>query len=312
MFIKSSISEKNAAVYASYQYRQNCIAIEKLDKRWSHSDVVASLLRETNKKIIELFGVQNTSEDYTSHPLHERKIEKYTTWVEVLRLAYYHYSRFSNKRSSYSEGLFSTLVALAVEHCRNLNIESIAVLGCGPGRTVLDLALTFPSAQVIGLDYSLLSLIIAESIICGNKNFEFPVRNMSSYQNRSELVSITPFNLKNCSFVVGDLCEKQQIKADLVVCSNTLNLLPDHKKAVSIASEIVNSGGILIFADLTGWRLDRTYEQSILKNEESIQHSFNNNGIRILEQFVGGPYIEMSDAEQISFYKEHFFVGKKD
>lgn len=308
-------SNLTCAQFAAYYARQSemlSAALEALDVTWEHSEIVRALLENVRAELERLKAGYNLEVcDQKDSMFHERKVEKYTTWIEVLRLIQFQYSRYSNLHRSEAEGLYSTLLALAIKHGRYA-YHKIGVLGCGPGRSVLDFAEAFPDAQVVGLDYSLLSLVVA-NIILGdtNQGLQIPYRDVYAPQSVSSLLSIPSFSLPNYSLSLCDLSVPQTLRADLIICSNTVNLLPDHDAAVQNITQMLSPGGLIIFADLLGWRLDRKPEQRILRNESSIRECFARHGISELETFVGGPYLERETADQYTTYMEHFFVGMK-
>lgn len=189
--------------------------------------------------------------------------------------------------------------------------EKIIIPGCGPGRSVLDFSRIFSSTEVIGLDYSALALEIGERIVCGNKKVPILQRDIYSGQSISRKYSINGFGLKNASFCLINLITNDLPISDMIVCSNTINLLPNHNNAVQSIARSLNPGGIVIFADLIGWRLDREKERRTLCDDNSIKNLFEKHGMKTLDMFSGVPYIEMESDDQETCYNEHFYVGKK-
>lgn len=298
--------------YAEAQDKMLSKAIAELETGWEHAPYVRTLLEESKAELRKLIHAGIGERVDIPTVAHERKIEKYTTWIEALRLASFQYGRYSSRRRSLSEGLYSTLLALSSQYFRDPDGKTIAVLGCGPGRSILDFALAYPGAEVAGMDYSLLSLIIARHILGDtNRALSIPVRDTTG-EHYSELITIPGFSLSNCQLCLCDLAEPQRLCADLVVCSNTINLLPDHNRAVDLISRMLLPGGTMIYADLTGWRLDRHPEQTVLRSDRAIRECFANHGIVCAEMFSGGPYVEQETPENCTFYHEHFFVGQKD
>ena len=310
MRIENHISPERFLQYLAVQEQQLGEAISSLEGSWEHTPIIRALLDEGLSELEQLADSAECPPN--NKAIHERRVEKYTTWVEVMRLAAFQYGRYSSRHHSVSEGLYATLLALSAQYCRNLHGKTIAILGCGPGRSVLDFGMAYPDASVIGLDYSLLSLIAARRVLTSTSEpLQIPIRDTDGGQY-STLLRIPQFVLQNCRLGLCDLAENQHIRADLVVCSNTINLLPDHEQAVSILSEILNPGGVVIFADLVGWRLDRRPAQTVLRNAEAIQACFQRNGITTVELFSGGTYIEQETPENYTVYREHYYVGKKD
>ena len=282
-------------------------AIEKLDTNWKHSPIISDLLHEA-KKTLETMSHQCLEvTDYTR----DRKTGKYTNWVEVMRLAIFQYSRFSSRGQAKSEGLYATLLALATTWNNKKNMERILIPGCGPGRSVLDFARAFPNVTVTGLDYSFLSLMLGEQIVHRNDGATLVRRDVECTEDVSTILKIPGFEMKNTEFYLCDLVTSELPNCDMIVCSNTLNLLPDHCDAAKKLSDALNPGGLLIFADLTGWRLDREPERKILRNDKMIRETFEDVGLITLDQFCGVPYIESESDDQNTVYYEHFYVGRK-
>ena len=274
MRIENHLSRERFMQYAAFQRKQLSSAVDALEPEWEHASVVREILNETQAELEKLVSTGELPLDSTSMAIHERKVEKCATWIEVMRLAAFQYGRYCNEHRSVTEGLYSTLLALAAQHCQGLDGKTIAVLGCGPGRTVLDFAIAFPHSTVIGLDYSLLSLVVAKHVLGIHAlPLQIPVRNLAG-DSYSKLLTIPNFSSPNSRLGLCDLTERQRIRADLIICSNTINLLPDHEQALMNISEMLTTGGVIIFADLTGWRLDRHPEQMLLRNSTAIKTSF--------------------------------------
>lgn len=287
-------------------------AIHDIDSNWEYATIIQNQLYMTKNVLRKMAEGIMAADCEESAPLHERKIEKYTTWIEVLRLAQYQYERYDQNRTSFSEGLYSSLLALAALHCKPNTIKKIAVLGCGPGRSVLDFARAFPDAHVCGMDYSLLSLVLADQILgTTSEPIVIPYRDVHAQVGTSATMILPSFGLKNYSLALCDLTVPIPFSTDLIICSNTVNLLPDHEKAISSIAGMLSLNGTVVFADLIGWRLDRSKGQTVLKNDASIVDCFERHGLKIIDSFSGGPYIERETADNFTIYNEHFFVGKK-
>ena len=74
---------------------------------------------------------------------------------------------------------------------------------------------------------------------------------------------------------------------------------------------MVKDNGYLIYADLTGWRLDRSDEQTLMCDKESIKRNFEKIGFETIECFDGGPYVEQENSSSFTFYKESYYIGRK-
>ncbi len=285
-------------------------AIDALDSQWPHSSVALRMLERTQQELQNM-KPYCPKEIRKINQTRDRKTEKYTDWAEVMRLAVFHYQRFSQTKLAKSEGLYASLLAQAITWRRQENCKRILIPGCGPGRSVLDFARAFPNAKVMGLDYSLLALLLGEQIVCGTEEVSLLRRDVRAEDAISQELLIPGFGLKNAEFYLGDLISCELPKADMIVCSNTLNLLPDHSAAVKRICNALELGGLLIFADLIGWRLDRGHRRKLLCSDQSIKHMFESSGLETLDQFNGVPYIESESDDQETIYSEHFYIGCK-
>ena len=304
--IQTCMEPKPLAAYVSAQCQALDGALAGLDPDWIHAPAVAALLAEARERLGAMAPGGGTAET-----ARDRKTEKYTNWVEVMRLAAFQYERFSQTGRAKSEGLYGTLLASACTWANPAEVRRILVPGCGPGRSVLDFARAFPAAQVTGLDYSFLSLLLGQRIVCGKETTELVRRDISCEEDISHLLRIPGFGLDNASFCLCDLVEAELPECDMIVCSNTLNLLPDHRAAVTRLCNALAPGGLLVFADLTGWRLDREAPRKLLRGDGMIRAAFEEAGLQTLDQFRGVPYIESESDDQNTVYYEHFYIGRK-
>ncbi len=299
------LENEDVGKYLSNQFDVINKMVENLDVNWPHYYVVKKLLEEAQ---IEINGFDKISYEQSEELKHERKIEKYNNWVEVYRLTNYHFSRYTSNNISYSEGLFSTLLALNNMYIHDKNISDVGIIGCGPGRSVLDFSLAYPNATIYGLDYSLLSLVLAKKIVSSNEE------KIEIIKRNDEVVidEINGFNRKNCKWGMFDLTKsKLKNKFDIVVCSNVINLMPNHKETLQKIYNMLRPNGYIIYADLTGWRLDRKLEQQLLCSKKAIKENFESFNFKTIECFDGGPYIEKDNQDNFAFYKQTYYIGKK-
>lgn len=283
-------------------------AIASIDSSWAHGKIVLDYLGDLERIIdgllpVDIQGNENLKIEYN------RKRDKYTNWAEVMRLALFQYERFAPNGFALSDGLYSSLVAAAAIWGRG-EVKSISILGCGPGRTVLDFSRLFPSCEIVGVDYSLFSLMLAERIICGEESVPILKRDVSS-DDYSEVLMIPGMKRRNVSFECMDLDTDELPEADIVVCSNIINLLSNHREIIYKIYHSVHSGGLVIFADLLGWRLDRNKGQKGICTKDNVEFLFQEAGFSTLECYSGVPYIESESADQYTFYKEHIYIGRK-
>lgn len=310
MNIANYLSDEKLKIYIQNQNNQLEIALSKLEGSWEHGHLVERLLQDTKKEMLKLSNCDESSSVYD--PLYERKIEKYTSWIEVLRLIKYQYGRYSDLHKSYSEGLYSTLCMLCATYLQNSRKKEIAVVGCGPGRTVADIAIMYPHCMVYGLDYSLLSLVVAKKILGDSDgDFYIPYRDTNNESSITSIMSIRSLGLHNVRLGLFDLMDVNSNQYDLIVCSNTVNLMPDHKIAVANLASMLNENGIIIFADLVGWRMDRSVSQTKMHSMKAIITLFEENEFDTLDYFKGGPYVEDETEDTKTEYMEYFYVGRK-
>lgn len=302
------LCEDEVADYINRQKDTILEAIGGLDGSWKHNTIIQELCEIALKTIHE--WEEKSKIDKLATINIGRKTEKYTKWVEVMRLALFQYERFTEKRSAKSEALYSTLCSLAQLWGEN-DIKKIVVPGCGPGRTVLDFARLYPKAEVLGLDYSLLALILGDGIVCGKDNNKLLQRDVQAGDEISRIYNISGFGLENAKFGVINLITNQIPKCDMIICSNTLNLLSSQEKVIKGLVESLNVNGIIVFADLFGWRLDRQPDNRIIYDDISMIKVFEKYGLVTLDCFSGVPYVEAESGDQFAYYNEHFYVGKR-
>ena len=86
------------------------------------------------------------------------------------------------------------MLALNNMYIHDSNISDIGIIGCGPGRSVLDFSLAYPNATIYGLDYSLLSLVLAKKIVSSDK------KAIEIIRRDDEIVidKVNGFDRKNC------------------------------------------------------------------------------------------------------------------
>ena len=295
--------------YLQFQKQQIEHSLDDLDPTWIHATIIKKYcieLKETIDQMLSNVDIISKSNSYR----YDRKKDKYTSWVEVMRLALFQYERFAQGGLALSEGLYASLIMSAATW-NTRNLEKIVVLGCGPGRSVLDFSKLYPMSEVEGLDYSLFSLMLAEKIICGSEDVSIIRRDVFS-DNYSEILSVPGMSRKNVTLGLIDLGQDDYPQADMIICSNVLNLLPNHRYTVNQMYKSLNTGGIVVFADLLGWRLDREAERKEIRTKNRISSLFTEVGFTTLDQFEGVPYIESESKEQYVLYKEHFYIGRKE
>lgn len=305
-FLKEKELNKYFALQKSYLQK----TIVTLDDFWIHSGIIKEWCIEGIEQIDKFAAPHGVDKIEWGESEVSKKTKKYTHWAETMRLAFFQYSRFTEKKYARSEALYSTLVSLAVTWHQSMP-EKIVIPGCGPGRSVLDFARIYNNSQVTGLDYSFLALLLADRIICSDKKTALLRRDVYSEDDISAKYLIEGFSLPNVELGISNLITCEIPECDLLVCSNTVNLLPNHEVAIRKIADSVRSNGTVIFADLIGWRLDRPPAQRRLNSDVSIKEVFEMFGFQTLDFFSGVPYIEAESDDQETCYNEHFYVGRK-
>ena len=300
--------ERNQYFVSQKSYLQKAIAA--LDDFWIHSGMIKTWCTEGIEQIDKFAALHRVNLTEWGEGEISEKTKKYTQWAETMRLAFFQYSRFTEKKYARSEALYSTLVSLAATWHQGMP-EKIIIPGCGPGRSVLDFARIYKNSQVEGLDYSFLALLLADRIVCSDKRTALLRRDVYSEDDISAKYLVEGFSLSNAEFGISNLITCEIPECDLLVCSNTVNLLPNHEAAVRKIADAVRSDGTVIFADLIGWRLDRPQAQRRLNSDASMKELFEMFGFQTLDLFSGVPYIEAESDDQETCYKEHFYVGRK-
>lgn len=308
--IKIYLPENEKLAYKQRVVAQYKEEIKRINGKWEYSDIIVSLLQEC---IDELENKISDSLEEKEIYTPERRIKKYGDWIEVFRLINYQYSRFSTDKNTYFEGLYSTLISLVLRHYINNEKNNISVLGCGPARTALELSEIFKNNTICACEYSILSLICARRIISSKENFYFPKRDINDTDNYFKYIAIEGFGRNNVEYALLDIMNMDKYKkSDLIVCSNVVNLLSNQEEGIEKIVNNLSDNGIIVFADLLNWRIDRNNEQMTMKNMQSIKKSFEKFGIQTLEAFTGGPYIEEENNYHYALYKQVFYVGRKN
>ena len=89
--IELLLSEEDKKQYINNQLVQLKNEIDGLDETWIHSSLISNYLSDALNELEK--EIYDSDLPLDVKPLHERRIEKYTTWIEVFRLINYQYGR---------------------------------------------------------------------------------------------------------------------------------------------------------------------------------------------------------------------------
>lgn len=115
------------------------------------------------------------------------------------------------------------------------------------------------------------------------------------------------FNLDDLSVDTFDY------KFDIITASHSVNLLSDPLKTVNTMVKILNKGGIMVIADLLGWKENRDMSRRVFYNREAFFEKISAiPGVTVLHKESGGPYCEEVNAERYDIYTNHFIVLQRE
>ena len=165
---------------------------------------------------------------------------------------------------------------------------TIVDLGCGVGRTVRDLALAFPLAQVHGLDTSAAMVDIARSVVKGGETVvvDLDARGFPE-------VSLRTVDLSNAEFhVIEDMggyqLETLQGMCDVVVSLNTIERVSDIQGYICNIVSLLTGGGALVLASSLNWQTEKSWQRfptfSILQDHVAMMGD-----LRVVERNVSTP-----------------------
>jgi SAM-dependent methyltransferase len=161
-------------------------------------------------------------------------------------------------------GFITRLVADAVRrHCGDRR-ESVAVLGCGAGRLVYDLAELFPAA--FGLDLAVDSLLLAQALLDGAKidlHFNFP-RSRTPLAQKTVQVQGSADKRPGIDLVAGNVNRLPFAASSLscVVTPYLLDVVPSPTAVIAEIRRVLAPQGIWInFSNPSGASMLRSLDQ---------------------------------------------------
>ena len=169
-----------------------------------------------------------------------------------------------------SEGLYRSILQIGTSALlRNLSCEesiNILDLGCGVGRLIAEMAIQFPKAFTVGLDYSKQMIRYARDILLSKGTIKIDLSHCGFGK-----AAMTRFGLSNVFLaqanaaylpVRKDRSEKQGY--DLVFNSMLIDRIGSSKqvqKCISQSARALRLGGSLVFACPFNWHLSETWRR---------------------------------------------------
>jgi len=250
----------------------------------------------------------------------DNKTKKYFDWVEIFRLIKFQYCRYSNRLVSYTESTYSSIPLLITKLIKDREIKIKALdMGCGPGRIMTELSDLYQNSFFYGIDYSFPVLYFANRIVTEGSILEFPDRILSDFdepqKNDYASMTIKGFSRNNVQFGIADISEKLPFddnSFDLVTATNSLNLSRDPDLSFNEAVRVTKKSGLIVVADLLGWKMDREPKRRIFADGASFYSYFKKRkDIEVIEYFYGGPYCEEYNGERMDVFVQHTICIRK-
>lgn len=294
--------------------------IKYLENELKYCDSNPNLYSETTKShacfLLENLNkiAQNLPKDVQSY---KKRDMKYNDFVEAYRLAKYQYSKYSQLKKSLTEGVYSTIVLEILKHMPN-NSSALKFLdcGCGPSRTVYELSSIYKNAEFTLLDFSLINLYFAYTLISSGNKLSIPTRNFTP-SNDCFLLNIAGKKQDNVNYHVFNMDEFGpeifDTKFDVITSVHSVNLLTDPLYTIKCMVQALNPGGILVISDLLGWKENRENRRRVFSCADSMVFELEKiPNITLIHYEQGGPYCEWMNDERYDVYTNHLFILKKD
>ena len=109
-----------------------------------------------------------------------------------------------------------------------------------------------------------------------------------------------------------DVTKAVDKKYDMIVASHSINLFIDPQKTIEQLVSCLKTDGVMVMADLFGWKEDREKERRVFYDGESFGRYMKElDTVEVIDVFRVGPYCEEVNAERIDSYVSHIVVLEK-
>lgn len=276
-----------------------------------YSKLTIEYIKEILSELPEKIGT-DVDNDYV-HGYAKRDF-KYNNFIEAYRLIKYQYSKYSNRYFSLVEGVYASII-LEILKQKKTEVRNVLDCGCGPSRLTYELSTFYQDACFDLLDFSYINLFFANKILKQKGCFLIPSKSFGSDDiEHIEIATKSVDKLNSYIFNLDDLSvDTFDYKFDIITASHTVNLLSDPLKTVNTMVKILNKGGIMVIADLLGWKENRDMSRRVFYNREVFFEKISAiSGVTVLHKESGGPYCEEVNAERYDIYTNHFIVLQRE
>ena len=242
---------------------------------------------------------------------------KYNNFVEAYRLAKYQYSKYSQLQKGYTDAVYSTIVLEILRQKPETNAPmKFLDCGCGPSRVVYELSDFYKNSEFLLLDFSLINLYFAHTLISSGEKLSVPTRNFVP-DSDCFLMQITSKERHNVNYRVFNMDdfspEAFDTKFDVITTVHSVNLLTDPLRTVKNMTRALKPGGILVISDLLGWKENRENSRRIFSCADVMKKTLLSiPDTQMIHYEQGGPYCEWMNDERYDIYTNHLFILKKN
>lgn len=217
--------------------------------------------------------------------------------------AYGYYNGFTG-----TESIYRIIKSFFLEEYEKKDTLEILDIGCGVGRTTMDLATIFKKSKIVSIDTSKLSIKMAKKILHNKKKTELDIdlRDLGF-----KILKIPVSNFDNVKFMetsFDDINEKD--KYDLITAVNFLDRYDNIEKAIQKIYDLLKKDGIFIGATPLNFSSKNQWK-NVNKND-FLKKILSNNNLKIKEYLKNIIYREILDARGAynEFYVDIFKVKK--
>lgn len=199
-----------------------------------------------------------------------------------------------------SEGLYRTVGDILQRTLRGSRPRWLLDVGCGPGRTLIDSAIAFPGARVVGIDGNGGALTVAYAIaLLQGTAAEIDMRRWGF-----DSLFIEGRALKNVRLLQAD-AERLPFRTpqswpgfDAVTCVNMLDRADDPDAVLDELSRVTRPGGWLILTTPLNWRqADGRYWET-MRDLGALREAVERRGFACDLAFDGLVYREVMDPRR--------------